>query len=244
MSTWCQDPSPNPKSPKRDPTRPGKSLAAELLSDPLLRPGSYIDATVTGRDGTASMPGIRRSSDSSSPSLASKTSNGVDTPFPESTESPAGAQQRRGAAAALPDWLPPGWSIEDRVRISGASAGTIDRYFLDPVSGHRFRSKKEVFFFLETGTKRKRAKVTENSDADTLGSEGQKPKKSGTKSKSSASKFDFFNVPEKVEWVLTDTSQGSWAPFIGDEKVSESTMQEWSTAFTAVASRDNDQRKS
>lgn len=76
------------------------------------------------------------------------------------------------------------------------------------------------------------------------GSEGQKPKKSGTKSKSSASKFDFFNVPEKVEWVLTDTSQGSWAPFIGDEKVSESTMQEWSTAFTAVASRDNDQRKS
>lgn len=76
------------------------------------------------------------------------------------------------------------------------------------------------------------------------GSEDQKPKKCSMKSKSSTSKLDFSNVPEKVKWVLTDTSLGFWAPFIGDEKVSESTMQEWSTAFTVLASRDNDQRKS
>jgi hypothetical protein len=75
------------------------------------------------------------------------------------------------------------------------------------------------------------------------GSGGQKQKKSATKAKSSALKFDFLNVPEKVIWVLTDSSQGSWAPFIGDEKVSKSIVQEWAAAFTALTSRLDSQRK-
>lgn len=69
------------------------------------------------------------------------------------------------------------------------------------------------------------------------GSGSQNQKKSGTKAKSSALKFDYSNVPEKVEWVLTDFSQGSWAPFIGDKKVPESSVQEWAAAFTALSSR-------
>lgn len=40
------------------------------------------------------------------------------------------------------------------------------QYYIDPVSGCRFRSKKEVLYFLETGTRRKK-KQTENSDAET-----------------------------------------------------------------------------
>ena len=38
------------------------------------------------------------------------------------------------------------------------------QYYYDPASASRFRSKKEVLYFLETGTKRKKKK--ENSDAD------------------------------------------------------------------------------
>lgn len=75
------------------------------------------------------------------------------------------------------------------------------------------------------------------------GSEGQKEKKSATKAKSSALKFDYLNVPEKVQWVLTDSSQGSWAPYIGEEKLPESTMQEWAAAFTAATFKHYSKRK-
>jgi hypothetical protein len=73
------------------------------------------------------------------------------------------------------------------------------------------------------------------------GSGGQKQKKSAAKAKSSALKFDFLNVPEKVNWVLSDSSQGSWAPFIDDEKVSKSIVQEWAAAFTSLTSRHDSQ---
>jgi hypothetical protein len=157
----------------------------------------------------------------------------------------------------------------------------IVQYYFDPVSGSRFRSKTEVLYFLETGTKRKKKKLMENSDADIMesqkqkvvflkvleiiffhssnipfsltctqfffflpcmkGSGGQKQKKSPAKAKSSVLKFDFLNVPEKVNWVFTNSSQGSWAPFIGDKKVSESITREWATAFTVLTSRHDSQ---
>lgn len=69
------------------------------------------------------------------------------------------------------------------------------------------------------------------------GSGSHKQKKSSTKPKSSALNFDFVNVPENVVWVLTDSSAGSWTPFIGNKEVPESTTQEWAAAFTSVASR-------
>ncbi|KAE8023302.1 hypothetical protein FH972_009015 [Carpinus fangiana] len=240
--TSSQDLKPNPNTPKRGPKRPDETLAADLPSDPLLKFDSFIDATATGGHRTPEPLRRRRSSDGASASLASEKSNGPE----QNAASTAGAQPRRAAPAA-PDWLPPGWYTEDRVRSSGATAGLVDRYYFDPVSGSRFRSKTEVLYFLETGTKRKKKKLMENSDADTMesqkqkGSGGQKQKKSPAKAKSSVLKFDFLNVPEKVNWVFTNSSQGSWAPFIGDKKVSESITREWATAFTVLTSRHDSQ---
>ena len=74
------------------------------------------------------------------------------------------------------------------------------------------------------------------------GSGGQKQKKSAMKAKTSPLKFDFSNVPEKVQWVLTDFSKGSWAPFTGDKKVPQTTVQEWEAAFTAFSSKNNGQK--
>ena len=74
------------------------------------------------------------------------------------------------------------------------------------------------------------------------GSGGQKQKKSATKAKTFPLKFDFSNVPEKVQWVLTDFSKGSWAPFTGDKKVPQTTVQEWEAAFTAFSSKNNGQK--
>lgn len=50
-----------------------------------------------------------------------------------------------------PDWLPYGWTTEVKIRQRGNSAGTTDKYYYDPISKRRFRSRKEVFCFLTTG---------------------------------------------------------------------------------------------
>ncbi|KAK9998625.1 hypothetical protein SO802_018228 [Lithocarpus litseifolius] len=234
----------DPNSIQQDPKRPEETLAPELPPDPLLKSGTFI---AVPQDGTTAElpPQLRRSSDDAAPAcLAAEKSNGeaAPAPAPESAAS-LGETPPRRAPAAAPDWLPAGWTVEDRVRSSGLTAGTVDRYYFHSVSGSRFRSKKEVLYFLETGTKRKKGKPSENSDADTMeGSGGQKQKKSATKAKTFALKFDFSNVPEKVQWVLTDFSKGSWAPFTGDKKVPQTTVQEWEAAFTAFSSKNNGQK--
>ncbi|KAF5744601.1 Methyl-CPG-binding domain protein 5 putative isoform 1 [Tripterygium wilfordii] len=128
--------------------------------------------------------------------------------------------------------LPSGWLVEDRIRNNGATAGTVDKYYIDPVSGFKFRSKKEVFEFLETGTPRKKRKAGELSDADKNTSGGSVKRKS-KKSDAKALNFDYGNVPEKVEWVLADSLQDSWTPYIGDVKVSEPRKREWMAAFAS-----------
>ncbi|XP_060966754.1 methyl-CpG-binding domain-containing protein 7 isoform X3 [Cannabis sativa] len=40
--------------------------------------------------------------------------------------------------------LPDGWIIETKVRTSGATAGRIDRYYVEPGTGRQFRSSREV----------------------------------------------------------------------------------------------------
>ncbi|MCO5606492.1 hypothetical protein L7F22_060680 [Adiantum nelumboides] len=52
---------------------------------------------------------------------------------------------------ASPDWLPAGWITEVKTRMAGSTAGTTDKYYKDPVTGRRFRSKNEVLSFLQTG---------------------------------------------------------------------------------------------
>ncbi|KAJ8630514.1 hypothetical protein MRB53_023837 [Persea americana] len=50
-----------------------------------------------------------------------------------------------------PDWLPEGWEMDVRLRKDGATAGIRDRYYHEPRSGRRFRSRKEVEKFIQTG---------------------------------------------------------------------------------------------
>eukprot|EP00249_Psilotum_nudum_P020021 c27524_g1_i1 orf=799-2280(-) len=69
-------------------------------------------------------------------------------------------QQSSGEIIESPDWLPPGWITEVKTRKSGSTAGSKDKYYLEPVSCHRFRSKNEVLRYLQTGQiSRYRSKV-------------------------------------------------------------------------------------
>ncbi|KAF9602613.1 hypothetical protein IFM89_030219 [Coptis chinensis] len=47
-----------------------------------------------------------------------------------------------------PEWLPPGWKMEVRERKSGSKLN--DKYYIHTKTGYKFRSKREVFGFLET----------------------------------------------------------------------------------------------
>ncbi|KAK8536144.1 hypothetical protein V6N13_009522 [Hibiscus sabdariffa] len=70
---------------------------------------------------------------------------------------------------------------KDRVRSSGATAGLVDKYYVDPSSGRKFRSRKEVLYYLETGTSQpKKKKGTEtfgSEDVGTGNSGGNRKKK-------------------------------------------------------------------
>ncbi|KAA8544301.1 hypothetical protein F0562_022313 [Nyssa sinensis] len=245
----------NPNAPySHDLDAPESDILAtgRLPPDPLLKSGSLIDVNrekeqtlneaqngyVEHREANRAEP---RQSDDDGPALRTRPVSDI-SGFAETTtehqpsRSPNSVPEAPAAVfPERPNWLPEGWRMDCRVRTSGASAGAIDRYYVEPVKGHRFRSKKEVLHFLETGSTRKRK---QNPDADVLSPENpgaHKQKKSGSKLKKSApfdpSKFDFDKVPEEVSWVLTDASQGIWTPFLGDKKVSESNKQEWAAAF-------------
>nr|POE71708.1 methyl-cpg-binding domain-containing protein 6 [Quercus suber] len=127
----------DPNSIQQDPKRPEETLAPELPPDPLLKSGTFI---AVPQDGTTAEPPpqLRRSSDDAAPAcLAAEKSNGdaapvAPAPAPENAASQAETPPRRAPAPA-PDWLPAGWSVEDRVRSSGVTAGTVDRALLPGV---------------------------------------------------------------------------------------------------------------
>ncbi|XP_023532849.1 methyl-CpG-binding domain-containing protein 13-like isoform X1 [Cucurbita pepo subsp. pepo] len=49
-----------------------------------------------------------------------------------------------------PEWLPAGWKVESRTRMSGSNVGGVYKCYIDPVTGNRFYSKPEVFRYLRT----------------------------------------------------------------------------------------------
>ncbi|PRQ34084.1 putative DNA-binding domain-containing protein [Rosa chinensis] len=215
------NPNPTPSPPHQHHLNPPPDGTLDG-ADPLLQSGAFIDPTTTPTSdmeetGKAQPNGV----DSVTPGTSNVTADGS-----------AGRAKAKGSDPQAMDWLPAGWRVEYKVRSSGATAGSTDRYYHDPVSGRRFRSKKEVLHFLETGTLKKNA----SSDKTSVeGSASKKQRKSSTKPRPAVN-FDFFDVPAKVEWVLTDSSQWTWTPFIGDQRVPESTAKEWATAFTVFTS--------
>lgn len=49
-----------------------------------------------------------------------------------------------------PEWLPAGWKVESRTRMSGSNVGAVYKCYIDPVTDNRFYSKPEVFRYLRT----------------------------------------------------------------------------------------------
>ncbi|GMI92150.1 METHYL-CPG-BINDING DOMAIN PROTEIN 05, methyl-CPG-binding domain protein 5 [Hibiscus trionum] len=199
--------------------------ATNLPSDPLLKPGAFIEAN--GQNQSAE---------------PSETPNGSQSETPDISPSSA---ESKGKRRVVPSeaWLPAGWLIEDRVRSSGATAGLVDKYYVDPSSGRKFRSKKEVLYYLETGVpppkKKKGTEPYGSEDVGTWNSGGNKQKRPDKKPK--PLNFDFIDVPQKADWLLTNASEDFWTPFFGNDQVAEPTRQNWDAAFAFLNASKNGQ---
>ncbi|XP_052187539.1 methyl-CpG-binding domain-containing protein 6-like isoform X3 [Diospyros lotus] len=166
--------------------------------DPLLEPGSFID---TAPDLIPGQPAGNGDQVGDERNIHGPPGDGVSSSADGMTESAAAESTpsgRKGAPAAdglaeTPNWLPDGWRVLTKVRASGATAGSTDRYYVDPLSGFRFRSKKEVEYYLQTGTKRKKASVT---DSDGNVSEARRQSRTSQAEEVSQHKEGEFRGPE------------------------------------------------
>jgi hypothetical protein len=90
--------------------------------DPLLQNGSSIDPNKH--------------------STADETLNRTNDKGNQQPVTPVREKRRLSETAVDTSWLPPGWVVEDRVRTSGATAGTRDK-----VSCNSFSINLNIFFF-------------------------------------------------------------------------------------------------
>ncbi|KAG2310949.1 hypothetical protein Bca52824_022506 [Brassica carinata] len=211
-------------------TQPG-SIAGDFPPDPLLSTGSFISSPTALGDGTlgssATQPPIQGGSE------AIGRSDQVN-PSPDNSES-----KSRKRSAPLDNWLPRGWRVEDKVRASGARAGIVDKYYLEPITGRRFRSRTEVLYYLEHGTTPKKgSKKTKNTGSSSGHLEGKGRNQSSKKAiEPPPLNFDFENAPEKVSWCMGNAGEEAWTPFVGDGKVQDSVRRDWCTAFTVITTK-------
>ncbi|XP_017232256.1 methyl-CpG-binding domain-containing protein 5 isoform X2 [Daucus carota subsp. sativus] len=168
----------------------------------------------------------------------------AETPAGKSSETKRAKRPRKGAEdGEASDGVPPDWQVITRTRSNGQTKGTVDRYYIDPKTGQRFRSKAEVIRYLETGSKSKPQSGANATPSETSGKQKEKSrgkqkeksssKKTGTgkKEKQTGWNFDFENPPEETTWSLVD---GTWKPSIGGDPVPEETVQQWAETFELV----------
>ncbi|RAL38266.1 unnamed protein product [Cuscuta campestris] len=218
------DPSLETQEGKPRPTRKKAGLNPDDFMpppDPLLQSDAYIEVD------TDAVP--LRTQVAQPESEPGMTADTVTDQAADSSQRRARRKQVSEESVERPSWLPENWKMDVRVRNSGATAGTVDRYYIDPVSGKRFRSSKEVLHYLETGSKRK------PSESPGANPKQQKKSSSSTKeTKPTPFYFDFENPPQNVSWVHTSTPGDNWAPHSIHGIVPECIQTEWSTVFSSV----------
>uniref|UniRef100_A0A1J3CXG0 Methyl-CpG-binding domain-containing protein 6 n=1 Tax=Noccaea caerulescens TaxID=107243 RepID=A0A1J3CXG0_NOCCA len=222
-------------SPSDNATQPG-SVPGDFPPDPLLSTGSFISSTTNAGDGALDSSAKRRPVKEGSGVIGSgesvrfgMSSNGKDQAQAES--------KSRKRAAPGDNWLPPGWTVEDKVRTSGATAGSVDKYYHEPVTGRKFRSRTEVLYYLEHGTAKKGSKNSDHFDGQGSSNKASRKAREPPPPPPPPLNFDFENPPEKVSWSMANAGEEAWTPFIGDDKVQDSVRRDWCSAFTAVTTQ-------
>ncbi|XP_047316646.1 methyl-CpG-binding domain-containing protein 6-like [Impatiens glandulifera] len=104
---------------------------------------------------------------------------------------------------------------------------TFLQYYVDPASNPRFRLKKEVEHYLETGM----LKRPENTPLSSSKSQKGKASASSDTERSDGWSFDQVNVPDEIRWSLTDATNDKWCAISGNEIVPQSTTLVWQAYY-------------
>ncbi|OAY51766.1 methyl-CpG-binding domain-containing protein 7 isoform X2 [Manihot esculenta] len=153
--------------------------------------------------------------------------------------------------SSSPFTLPEGWVVKEKRRSNINKAGVIDRHYIEPGTGKRFRSLASVKRHL-TEQKQYEATPKSSNQEDQLhltdGREckamlkafklgDQSPSKCSDSAKKNdsgdevvSSILDLCSPPAKVKWVLSPGGS-IWSPFIDDTLVEDSLKQKWSETF-------------
>ncbi|MCO5582454.1 hypothetical protein L7F22_036350 [Adiantum nelumboides] len=116
------------------------STAADTGSTPLLKENECAAESVP-RSTNTDQTDVKLPITKWTPSMSAEKAMNKSLSFPRAVE-----------VITSPDWLPEGWVTELKTRGSGNSAGSKDKYYVDPVSHRRFRSRKEVIAYLDRGS--------------------------------------------------------------------------------------------
>lgn len=127
-----------------------------IQPDPLLKPGAFIDPNPSSngkksskRKSTSTVDSAALDTSQPSDQKNGVTSNGkkssstVDPDSASVDASQPSDQKGEIPATPRPDWLPSGWTFVERVRASGASAGSRDKVFKDLILNFK------IFYFLK-----------------------------------------------------------------------------------------------
>lgn len=205
--------------------------------DPLLQSGTYIDVETATPN--KEVPGEEKVADLAPATEESKMEMQTVVPEAENVTPVRRASRSMEVNVERPSWLPEDWRFETKVRTNGATAGTVDRYYYEPVSGAKFRSKAEVLYFLETGGKRKKANTGTGSDATPSETPNSKKQKKSSSKKEKKKSTDFYfdsgNPPQSVCWIQTDSSADTWAASCNGNMVPDSQKQQWDAVYSTVS---------
>ncbi|XP_019186679.1 PREDICTED: methyl-CpG-binding domain-containing protein 7-like [Ipomoea nil] len=117
--------------------------------------------------------------------------------------------------------LPEGWGVEEIPRSYGSK---FDKYYLEPETGKRFRSLREVERHL---------------NGETVTSKQQKSPQLIASNSLEIIEEWFERPPSKVNWALASAKGDAWNPMVGDTLISDAVKQQWRKRFVS-AMNDNE----
>nr|GLL37380.1 methyl-CpG-binding domain-containing protein 6-like [Ipomoea trifida] len=122
--------------------------------------------------------------------------------------------------------LPADWSVDDVPRSDGSKS---DKYYLEPGTGKKLRSLREVERYLNGETVSRRRKSSE------VIASNNRP---GVISTSREERLG-SPPPSKVNWELASPQGDAWNPSIGETLISDAEKQEWRKGFVSALNKKN-----
>nr|GMD48331.1 methyl-CpG-binding domain-containing protein 7-like [Ipomoea batatas] len=124
--------------------------------------------------------------------------------------------------------LPSDWSVDDVPRSDGSKS---DKYYLEPGTGKKLRSLREVERYLNGETVSRRHKST-----SVVIASNNRPS-SGIST--SREELLASPPPSKVNWALASPQGDAWNPSIADTLISDAEKQEWRKGFVSALNKNN-----